>query len=515
MNAEVCVVGAGPAGAALATRLADLGHDVVIVERERFPRPHVGESLSAAAWPLLDALGVAERVAAAGFTRTVEARVRWRGDEERVRSQGGITVDRAAFDAILLDRARAAGARCITATARRPSRVGAGPPVRGERDGCWDGAPGGGRHGDPGGGPPGERGAGPDDERGCCWEVPIAGSGVLRARFLADASGRRRLLGGRRTPTSPRTLALHALWRDNPPADGAQTRIEALARGWLWGARLPSGGFRTIAFVDPRALAGTTHDRAGLFRELLESSELFADLPTAAMGPVRACDATSYAACDPIGGHVVKVGEAAFAIDPLSSSGVQTAIQTGLAAAAAVHTILAPDGDTAAATAFYDEQQRYAVERHVTSAQAVYAEHREHREADFWRSRAARAPARSSDATPGAAPQSSPGAAPGGAYPSLAELMALRVRLPRAAVLSDTPCLVGDRIEWRRALTHPALDRPVAFLGGDELAPLLDELHAADSLAGAMAAWERRLRPGGGHAVATWLHRRSLLDLAS
>ena len=93
--------------------------------------------------------------------------------------------------------------------------------------------------------------------------------------------------------------------------------------------------------------------------------------------------------------------------------------------------------------------------------------------------------------------------------------MPQRVRLPAGAALTPTPCLVGDRIEWRRALTHPALDRPVAFLGGDELAPLLDALDAADSLATAINNWDRRLRPGGGHAVAAWLHHRSLIDLAS
>ncbi|MGH3822909.1 MAG: NAD(P)/FAD-dependent oxidoreductase, partial [Pseudonocardiaceae bacterium] len=168
---EVCVVGGGPAGAALATRLAQLGHHVMIIEACRFPRPHVGESLSPAIWPLLETLGVQERVAARGFTRVTRARVRWRGDgEEQVSVDHGRTVDRGAFDTILLDRAREAGAEVLCpATARRPAR-------------CVEG-----------------------------WAVPLADR-VLRARFLADATGRRRLLGGGRAPASPRTLALHALW---------------------------------------------------------------------------------------------------------------------------------------------------------------------------------------------------------------------------------------------------------------------------------------------------------------
>ncbi|MFP2928180.1 FAD-dependent oxidoreductase, partial [Pyxidicoccus sp. 3LG] len=74
---EVCVVGGGPAGAALALRLARLGHEVCLVERQAFPRPHLGESLAPGVWPLLDMLDVAEEVRRAGFLPAREALVRW------------------------------------------------------------------------------------------------------------------------------------------------------------------------------------------------------------------------------------------------------------------------------------------------------------------------------------------------------------------------------------------------------------------------------------------------------
>ncbi len=457
---EVCVIGAGPAGAALATRLAGLGHQVAVVEQHRFPRPHVGESLSPAIWPLLESLGVRDRVAAGGFPQAVQARVRWRGaDEERIGVGDGLTVDRGAFDAILLHRAREAGADVLPpATARRPGCSGAG------------------------------------------WEVPL-GDRVLHARFLADATGRRRLLGGRKTLTSPSTLALHAIWRGGPPPDGTQTRIDALADGWLWGAHLPGGGFRVMAFVDPETLASEGRDRERLYCRLLATSPLFAELVTSAQlaGRVQACNATSYAVATPIDTSCVKVGEAAFTIDPLSSSGVQTAIQTGLAAAAAVHSVLAPDGDTHAALTYYIDHQRYSVQRHAATAAALYAEHRPHADAAFWRRRSAGiAPV----------PPPSPSTAP------LADLLPRRVRLAPGAAVLDTPCLVGDRIEVRRALTHPALDRPVAFLGGSELAPLLDRLPTAPSLAAAIDSWDRSLPSGHALEIAAWLRRRGLLEVA-
>lgn len=461
---DVCVVGGGPAGAALATRLALLGHHVAIIEQYRFPRPHVGESLSPAIWPLLDSLGVREFVAARGFTRVARARVRWRGDEERVRIEDGLTVDRSAFDAILLDRAREAGAEVLSpATARRPVRRAAG------------------------------------------WEVPL-GDRTLHACFLADATGRRRLLAGGRTPTSPRTLALHAIWRGRPPPDGSQTRIDALALGWLWGAHLPGDGFRAMAFLDPETVVAAGRDRERLYRRLLAASPLFCELVTSAelTGQVQTCDATSYTVTTSVDVTRVQVGEAAFAIDPLSSSGVQTAIQTGLAAAAAVHSILAQDGDTHAALRYYADHQRYSVQRHAVSAATVYAEHRAHADALFWRRR-------SVGVVPSVPPpsvlSSSPGVTP------LADLLPLQVRLPPAAAILDTPCLLGDRIELRRALTHPAFDRPVAFLGDAELAPLLDHLHSAQSLAEALRTWERSLPAGRALTIAVWLHQRDLLEI--
>jgi FADH2-dependent halogenase len=64
---DVAVVGGGPAGSSAATMLARAGHRVVLFERDRFPRFHIGESLLACANEAFNALGVADKVRAAGF----------------------------------------------------------------------------------------------------------------------------------------------------------------------------------------------------------------------------------------------------------------------------------------------------------------------------------------------------------------------------------------------------------------------------------------------------------------
>ena len=62
VTADVAVIGGGPAGSVFATRMAQLGFDVCLVERSRFPRPHLGESLSPGVMPMLASIGAAAAV---------------------------------------------------------------------------------------------------------------------------------------------------------------------------------------------------------------------------------------------------------------------------------------------------------------------------------------------------------------------------------------------------------------------------------------------------------------------
>ena len=68
-DADVIIIGGGPAGATAAALLAEKGRKVIVLEKSKFPRYHVGESLMPFCWFTLDRLGLAERMDEVGFTQ--------------------------------------------------------------------------------------------------------------------------------------------------------------------------------------------------------------------------------------------------------------------------------------------------------------------------------------------------------------------------------------------------------------------------------------------------------------
>ncbi|MEO7037087.1 MAG: FAD-dependent oxidoreductase, partial [Polyangiaceae bacterium] len=112
---DVIVIGGGPSGSSVATRLAQQKHRVLLLEKEHFPRFHIGESMLPCSMPLIEQLGAMPRLKAADFLPKYAAefvtpdgslRRRYAFADGLVKGHGSaFEVDRSEFDRLLLDNA--------------------------------------------------------------------------------------------------------------------------------------------------------------------------------------------------------------------------------------------------------------------------------------------------------------------------------------------------------------------------------------------------------------------------
>jgi len=462
-EADVVIVGAGPAGSTLGARLAQLGHRVLLVERARFPRRRLGESLSPGVLPLLAVTGANASIGAARPARVELVELEWgRGRERRHDPAGrGLLVDRGPFDAALLAHARSLGAKAVQPAAVRSHRY---------ESGSWR--------------------LGIDRERG-----PVE----LSARLLVDATGRFGAFSPRRRSKGAPTLALYRYFRG--PGLPAHPAIRAFGEQWGWGVPLPGGSYNALVFVDRDRLRRLPREPApAIFQRLLDQSGLLTAAPGAeAASEVFATDATPYLDEAPAKSAFLRVGDAALAFDPISSSGVQKAIQTALAAAIVANTLLCRPGSTAAALAFYENSLRRSSEQHARWAAGYYAEVARTNDAPFWANRAASALPEARDA--GAAPISVSASTP--------------LALSRDVELVRVPCIDSEFVSEKAAVRHPSLEEPIAFLDGTELAPLLQRVRVPATRQELAQAWTSQLPFDRALALVDWLTTRGLLVAAN
>jgi flavin-dependent dehydrogenase len=363
----VVVVGGGPAGASLAIRLARAGTEVCVVDRARFPRDKpCGEFLSPGATPILEELGVRGAVEAAGARRLERVRIVAHGaaveldfpDDEGA-APWGYSLSRRALDAILLDAARAAGARVLEATRVEGIRFEPGRAVIASR--------------------------GADGE-------PLE----IGARLVVGAGGRNcpvaRALGTQRRDARAR-FDLLAHWSGRPALFGGGGRgashpddpepvCELRVRGdrYIAVAPVENGRWNVNCVVSRSALRDEPEPEA-LYRRVLgaaASAETATVRSPASAGaaPVEdvvASDVTPLRARRAISERALLIGDAALFLDPFTGQGLYLALRSAALAAAVVPRALA-DGASRTSLAAYEEARaaEFDARRRVSRAlQAV------------------------------------------------------------------------------------------------------------------------------------------------
>jgi flavin-dependent dehydrogenase len=318
---EVLIVGGGPAGIATAVALARAGRAACVVERTRYQAARVGEHLAPDCRPLLEGLGLGVPVAAGGHLPSPGVRAAWNSDVPFERDYifspygVGFNLDRRRFDASLARGAADAGVEVLT----------------GARLASLDGSAG-------------------------AWRARLDGGSrsgaVIAAQVLVDATGRcasvARRLGARRV--GPDRLIAHGAWLEAGDRGTADPwlLVEPIASGWWYAAALPQRRLAAVLLTDRdlapacaadaqqwwKARAAETHHVASLLHRYRRQLGF------------RVSAAHSFRLEPAAGAGWLAVGDAAMAVDPLSSMGILSALRSGLGAAHAIVAHL--DGDAPA-----------------------------------------------------------------------------------------------------------------------------------------------------------------------
>ena len=212
---------------------------------------------------------------------------------------------------------------------------------------------------------------------------------------------------------------------------------------------------------------------------------------------MRAIDATPYLGSDCVAPTRIQLGDAALALDPISSSGVQKAIQGALSGAIVANTLLRRPELTDAALSFYRAQLSRCIG--AASPLGRRALSRGRRQLRPSLLAAALGSARQRSTRRRFRPLTS------------RALATTPVQLSRELEFVRTPCLQGDFVSLASALHHPRLASPLVFLGGRELAPLLHQLPPGQTPLQIAQSWSNRMPLESGMAIAGWLVGHGIL----
>ncbi|NBB63330.1 FAD-dependent oxidoreductase [Pseudomonas sp. ODNR1LW] len=336
----IVILGAGPAGSAVALGLRRLGYAVTLVsEWRRFA------ALEGVSVRVLEAMrGAGLHQALADATVPSQRQVHWNGQQHAQNVE--FLLDRPTFDRGLREDLRAAGVTLIE------GRV---LGVQSSSDG---------------------------------HQVQIEGREVLTADFLVEARGRQAPALGKGL-RGPETVSLLNRWQGTPGITASA--VESLEDGWAWMARRDDGQcyWQWTVDVASAGLPGKAQlleycrqrRRASAVAQAFFAGEVEADLQ------LHARSSTAILSPQVCADNWIRVGDAAMAVDPLSGNGVFQSLSSALQASAVINTLLRKPERAVLAQRFHQQRVEQLFLRFARIGRDFYADEQRWLEQPFWQAR--------------------------------------------------------------------------------------------------------------------------------
>lgn len=305
---DVIIIGGGPAGATAATFLAKAGKTALVLEKDRFPRFHVGESLLPYNHEIFDELGIGEAMKNAGWMLKRAAQFcagQGKPGARLVFANGIFTehpeafqVERSRFDLMLLNHARDAGATVREGCAVLRHRIEGDHAAVVFRD-----------------------------ENGAEHET--------KARFLLDASGMTAFTGMqegiRHIHPQHRKVAVFGHFSDVVMPECEEEGdivLVVLPRSWCWLIPLSKTKVSVGLVLDRAQFAGGPKPEALFDQIVRDTPELWRRMSGAKkLTPLHIIPDYSFRVERMVSPRLIRIGDAAGFLDPIFSSGVMLAMQ--------------------------------------------------------------------------------------------------------------------------------------------------------------------------------------------